>query len=191
MTTSTNPATWELLPVVTNARGSKSAPITCQGGAIKIKMEPTRAPFGAGNFNKEDTVRVNLDLACTESYIEFLKQVDAWVIDRLVAHSKTVFKKEMSKDEIKGIYRPSYTAHSKAGIEYMPTMRTKINTCGPNAVKCWTAEKTPRDLPQDWRNCTITPEVLVKSVWLMNGGCGTLFEIKNAIVEEASDECPF
>ena len=68
-------STWNLLPVCTSLNGrNKSAPIACKNEAVKVKLEETYAPFGAGNFNPEEKVRLNLDISCTESHLAFCKQ---------------------------------------------------------------------------------------------------------------------
>jgi len=120
-----------------------------------------------------------------------LSAIDAWVISKLAADSMGYFKKQMSLAEIKAIYKASSTPHSKNGVEYSDTMRTKLNVEGPKAVKCWTPEKVSRALPLDWRGCILKPIVLVRGVWFMSGQCGITFETQHCTVEEEDDECPF
>lgn len=191
MTSSTETANWQLLPIVCSARGSKSAQILCNNAPIKVKLEPTKAPFGAGVWNQTpDITRLNLDLQCS-NYLEFLQKVDDWAIDKLAANSSQFFKKTMSKEEIKGIFKPSASPHEKNNVPYEPTFRCKINVAGANVVKCWNADRSARSIPDDWRGATITPEVTIKGLWFMQGGCGIVFEVHNCIVEEESAECPF
>ena len=191
MTTFAEIAIWELGLPTSSVRGNKSSQILCKGGAAKVRLDPTRAPFGAGNFNKEESVRMNLDLECADSYKSFLQAVDDWAIGKLAADSHLFFKKALSLAEVKAIYKPSCTPHTKNGVEYEPTMRCKINTVGPYAVKAWTPDKVSRALPECWRNKTLTPMLTVKSVWFMSGACGIVFEIHNIIIEEEDEECPF
>ena len=192
MTTFTNCNNWNLLPVATNVRGVRSAAITCENSApVKLLLGPTHAPFGAGSFQPEEKIRLNLDLTCTEVYTKMLSVIDAWVIGRLAADPMGYFKKPMSLAEIKSIYKASSTPHSKNGVEYSDTMRTKLNMEGPKVVKCWTPEKVSRALPLDWRGCTLKPIVLVRGVWFMSGQCGITFETQHCTVEEEDLECPF
>ena len=172
-----NTANWKLLPTISNVRGHKSAQLvcekkgTCAPQIVKMHMDPTRAPFGAGNFNKEDTIRVNLDLECTHTYMEVLGRVDAWVIDTLAANPDLYFKKHLTRDEVIKAYKPSCTPHEKNGVDYAPSMRCKTNLEGPSKVRCWTPDRIQRAVPEDWRRCTITPLVTFKSIWFMNGLC--------------------
>ena len=82
-------STWNLLPVCTSLNGrNKSAPIACKNEAVKVKLEETYAPFGAGNFNPEEKVRLNLDISCTESHLAFCKKVDEWALKQLAKDTK-------------------------------------------------------------------------------------------------------
>ena len=188
-----NTAKWQLLPICTSLNGrSKSAPIVCQNETVKVVLEPSHAPFGAGNFNKEETVRLNLDISCNESYLSFCEKVDQWALKQLAKDTKMYFKKQLSEAELKAAYRPCATPHtSQSGVSFPHTIRLKIMTSGPNQVRCWTKDREPRPLPEDWRNCTITPQATVKSIWLHNGQAGVLCECTDVIVVENDVSCPF
>ena len=187
-----NTAKWQLLPVCTSLNGrNKSAPIVCENQSVRLKLEPSTAPFGAGNFNVEETVRLNLDLSCKESHLKLLTQIDEWALKQLAKDSKLYFKKELSETELRAAYRPCATPHEKAGVQYPPTMRLKIMTEGPNKIRCWTPDHQPRPMPEEWRNCRLTAQVVVKSLWIMNGAVGTLFECHDIIVDEEDISCPF
>ena len=152
-----NAANWKILPTISNVRGHKSAQIVqekegiCSPQVVKIHLGPTRAPFGAGCFNSEEKIRVNLDLECTNTYTELLERIDAWVIDTLAASPELYFKKPLTRDEVIKAYKPSCTPHSKNGIDYSPTMRCKTTLEGPSKVRCWTPERFLRAVPEDWR----------------------------------------
>ena len=62
---------------------------------------------------------------------------------------------------------------------------------GPNKLRVWTKDKELREMPEDFRNCKVTPEVAVNSIWLMNGQAGLLFECSDVIVEEQDITCPW
>ena len=185
-------STWNLLPVCTSLNGrSKSAPICSKNQAVKVKLDETYAPFGAGNFNPEEKVRLNLDISCTESHLAFCRKIDQWVLGQLGKDTKTYFKKQLNEAELKQAYRPCATPHEKNGVQYPPTIRLKIMTEGPNKLRVWTKDKELRELPEDFRNCKITPIVTVKSIWLMNGQAGVLLETFDIILEEEDISCPF
>ena len=104
---------WHLWPVCTSLNGrNKSAPICEDNKHVKLTLEQTVAPFGAGNFNKEETTRLNLDVSCTESYIAFLEKVDEWAIHQLSKDTKSDFKKQLTETELRAAYRPCATRHA-------------------------------------------------------------------------------
>ena len=185
-------ANWQLQPIVCSSRGNKSAPITCNNAPIKVKFAQTVAPFGAGLYNAPaDATRLNLDLACGDDYLSWLAAVDDWACIELSKRSTEFFKKKMSKEEVKAMFKASATPHSSNGIEFAPTMRTKINIQGMNAVKCWNPDKTARSIPEDWRGASLTPEISVRALWFMAGSVGVLYEIHNIIVDQEEQVCPF
>ena len=113
-------STWNLLPVCTSLNGrNKGAPIACRNEAVKVKLEETYAPFGAGNFNPEEKVRLNLDISCNESHIDFCKKVDEWALKQL-KDTKLYFKKQFSEAEHKQAYRPCATPHEKMASNTPP-----------------------------------------------------------------------
>ena len=185
-------STRNLLPVCTSLNGrNKSAPICSKNQSIKVKLEPSYAPFGASNFNKEETVRLNLDISATESYLAFCEKVDSWALKELAKDTKLYFKRQLSEAELKQAYRPCATPHEKNGVQYAPTIRLKIMMEGPSQIRCWTKEHEPRDPPLDFRNSRLTPLVTVKSLWLMNNQAGALMECSDVVVEEEDVSCPF
>ena len=183
---------WQLLPACTSLNGrNRSAPIVFENQSVKITLEPTKAPFNAGNFNAEEIVRLNLDLSCTASYTTFLNSVDKWALRELGKNPTLYFKKDLTPTELKAAYRPCATPHEKNGIQYPETMRVKIMVDGPNKIRCWTPDRQPRPMPEDWRKCTLTPQIIAKSIWLMNGQAGVLFECQDCIIEDDDVSCPF
>ena len=186
-------STWNLLPICTSLNGrSKSAPICSKNQAVTVKLEETYAPFGAGNFNPEEKVRLNLDISCTESHLAFCKQVDQWALEQLGKNTKQYFKRQLTDAELKQAYRPCATPHQKNDIEYPPTIRLKIMTAGPNCLRVWNEDKGLREMPEDFRNCKIiAAQVTVKSIWLMNSQAGVLFECTDIIAVDQDVSCPF
>jgi len=175
---------WQLGPLVVNQRGNKSYPISkTDGSPVKLKLAPTTAPFGAGNFNKDEQIKLNLDLKCRDEYLDIGEKIDAWAIKEL--------SKIKKPEEVKHMYKSCITPHEKNGITYTPTMRTKIIVAGPNSIKCWNPDKTSREQPVDWKSCLITPIVTVKAIWMMSNQCGILLQAEHAIIEDLIEECPF
>ena len=93
---------------------------------------------------------LNLDLQCNDAYLEFLNQVHDWCIGQLTARSTEYSKTKKTGAELETIFKKSATPHvSQMGIEYAPTLRTKINTLGSTAVRCWNPDKAARPTPAD------------------------------------------
>jgi len=184
---------WSLLPVATSLNGkSKAAPITAGGQRVSFALPPTKAPFGANNFDPLEKVRMNLDVSCTDQYTAFLGKVDKWAVEQLSKDPSKYFKQAKTPTELRAAYRKCATPHEKDGQKYSDTMRLKIMLDGPNKIRCWTPDHQPRDIPTDFRNCTITPFVSAKSIWLMGGNsAGILWECSDCIVEEEDISCPF
>ena len=183
---------WQLLPPCTSLNGrNRSAPIVCENQHVKINLEGTRPAFNASNFNPEETSRLNLDLSCTLSYTEFLRTVDTWALRELSKNPTLYFKKDLSPAQVKAAYIECARTHEKNGVQYPASMRLKIMVNGPNQIRCWTSDREPRPLPDDWRKCIITPQITAKSIWLMNGQAGVLFECYDCIVQDDDVSCPF
>ena len=134
---------------------------------------------------------MNLDVSCDAELESWLGQLDEHIIAALASRSASFFKKSLSKDEIRGLFKKSCTPHEKNGVTYAPTVRTKVNTVGPRRVRAWTPEKIERELPEDLRGCELKVILTVRSVWFMQHGCGITFEVQNLVVKEPSLECPF
>jgi len=182
-----NTNNWKLIPTACKVRGVKYAQIECNGAAIKFKTPSTKTPFNASPWNLTDT-RVNLDLTLTPEIQEFGEAIDAFVPKALVEHSAVLFKKEMTEDEIRAIYKPVVCEHEKTS----PTLRCKINIPpAANAVRCYDANKKPRDVPIDWRECSLEALITVGKVWFMSGKCGVTLEVKDLLIANDESTCPF
>ena len=183
---------WHLLPPCVSLNGrNRSAPIAQNNKHVKLLMEETTAPFGINNFNADEKIRMNLDLSCTESMLETLAQIDAWALAQLAKDTKLYFKKELSESELRSAYRPCATPHERNGVQYAPTVRAKVMLEGPNKIRVWGPNTEKRDIPVDFRICKLTPQLTVKSLWLMNGSAGVLFECHDLVCVEEDISCPF
>ena len=112
-------------------------------------------------------MRLNLDISCTETYLAFCQKVDQWALKQLAKDAKLYYKKQLSDAELEQAYRPCATPREKNGVQYPHTLRRKVMTAGLNKIHCWTSDREQRAPPEDWRNCRLTPQVTVKSIWLM------------------------
>jgi hypothetical protein len=182
----------QLGSVIVGPRGNKSAPLSRGNKPVTCKLPPTTAPFNAGVFGDQLSTRLNLELHVgQEEYQKFLNEIDEFCIKALAKDSAQYFPKKKTEEEIRAIFKPSITVREKDGVQYEATMRTKINTSGIGALRCWTSEKALRGLPEDWRRTTIEPIVTAKSIYFMQGIVGVTFQIDDCVVVEKSEECPF
>ena len=181
-----------IAPPTSSTRGKLSSISLKNGDPYRLNLTKfLRAPFGAGSWDKNENVRLNLDLSLTDELVDFFNKLDAQIIALLASKSTTYFRKNLTKEEIVAIYKPSATPHEKEGMKYPHTLRTKITTVGPKAVKCWTEDKVERALPADWRSCEIRPQLVVRSIWFMSNQVGVTYETTNALIREEVAECPF
>jgi hypothetical protein len=177
----------------TGPRGNKSAPLLCGKEPCSRALPATTTPFDAGVYgdNTQGVTRLNLELRCgSEAYQSFMNEVDEAVLKALSTTPQDFFPKgkKMSPEDVQAVYKKSSTVRG----EHEPTVRCKINTVGPGAVRCWTPEKVSRALPEDWRQCSITPIITAKAVWFMAGPtCGVTYEVNDCIISETCLECPF
>jgi hypothetical protein len=180
-----------LLPVQTGPRGNKSATIVRGKEPVTAHLPSTTTPFNAGVYGDTPCNRLNLELrAGNEAYQSFMNEVDAGVLKALSATPQDFFPKgkKMTPEDVQAVYKKSSTVRG----EHEATLRCKINTLGPGAVRCWTPEKVSRALPEDWRQCSITPIITAKAVWFMAGPtCGVTYEVNDCIISETCLECPF
>ena len=138
------------LPVV-SARGAKSCALT-DGSAKCILTVGSRdslltTPFGACSFGEEQTSRKNCELRLPPQWLQYFKNFDAWAITYLAEHSERLFKKLLTADQVKEMYKPCVSQRGS----YPATLRCKINIGGPTAVRCWNALDQRMSIPDDFR----------------------------------------
>ena len=75
----------------------------------------------------------------------------------------------MTREAIESTYKSPV---SQKG-DYRPMLRTKINTTGSNAVRCWNERGERVELPDDLRGYDLVPRVHVSHMWFTGsvGGC--------------------
>ena len=97
------------LPVV-SARGAKSCALT-DGSAKCILTVGSRdslltTPFGACSFGEEQTSRKHCELRLPPQWLQYFENFDAWAITYLAEHSERLFKKLLTTDQVKEMYKP-------------------------------------------------------------------------------------
>jgi hypothetical protein len=178
---------FQLQDTQTSSRGAKTATLLgCNGGKVMYSIgaggAPTSTPFGASTYNDEVSTRKTLDLRVDENEAEFFQALD------VCKNSERLFKKGLTPAQVQEHYRSPVA--TKEG--YQPLVRTKINTSGPNAVRCWDAQREVTELPEDLRGCQLLAHVHLSHLWIMGRDFGWVFTVHDLmIVEQVSQESPF
>ena len=180
---------FQLQDTQTSSRGAKTCTLLdAKANKIIFTLGPTCTPFGAGTYNDEASVRKTLDLRVNEKEFDFFRQLDDWAVDYLTKNSERLFKKILTRDQVKEHFRSPIS--TKEG--YQPLIRTKINTLGQNAVRCWSQSREAIGLPEDLRNCQFLASVHLSHLWIMGRDFGFVITCQDLmILEQVSHECPF
>jgi hypothetical protein len=178
------------LPVV-SARGAKSCALT-DGPAKYILTVGSRdilltTPFGATSFGEEQTQRKKLEFRLPPQFLESFQKFDAWAVEYLVEHSERLFKKLLTTDQVREMYKPCVSQRGS----HPATLRCKINIGGSTAVRCWNALDQRMSIPEDFRGYDLLPRVHVSHLWIMSRECGFVLNIHDMMCIQRSSECPF
>ncbi len=184
---------WQIYSPTTNSKGGRSAAVLRKSGKpIEITLadpttEPLRSPFGASVYGEsEETTRLNLDLNLNNDIEKWLRSADDYIVKQASRSSTTLFKKELSEEEVRKTYVP--LVREKEG--WAPKVRTKVNL---NKVRVWSTERARREVPERlFKDCNLWPKVVVKSLWLMGTGAwGLSLECIDIMIAEDQPECPW
>jgi hypothetical protein len=184
---------FQLQDTQTSGRGAKTATLLgCNGGKVMYSIgaggTPATTPFGASTYNDEVSTRKTLDLRIDENEAEFFQALDAWAVEYLSKNSERLFKKGFTPAQVQEHYRSPVA--TKEG--YQPLIRTKINTSGLNAVRCWNAQCEAIALPEDLRGCQLLAHVQLSHLWIMGRDFGWVLTVHDLMItEQVSHECPF
>ena len=184
--TATMPKDWEIGDIQSNQKGVKSAPLSRKGSPIFQSLsnssQPLTTPFGASAFNDEQATRKNICFRCPPSLADQLNKIDSYMRHYIEKHSGRLFKGK------KVTYKPLLVPQKD---DYEPLIRCKINTAGQKVVRCWDADHSRCDLPEDLRDCTLVPRVQFRSLWLMGDNCGITVDVTDLMIFPTNEECPF
>ena len=180
---------FQLSDTQTSSRGAKTCSVLSgKGEKIVFALGPTSTPFGANNYGDESSSRKTLDLRVTDTECEFFSKLDDWAIDYITKNSERLFKKSLTRAQVAEHYRSPVS--TKEG--YQPLVRTKINTAGQNAVRCWSTDREVIELPEDLRGCSFLAQVHLSHLWIMGRDFGMVISCQDLqILEQTSHECPF
>ena len=109
------------------------------------------------------------------------------VLKTVAENPQKYFGQPLTDEQIRERYQPAIKVSEKG----YTTLRAKMNLSGPAKVRCWSADKTPREMPLDWSMADVSPRLAIKGLWVMAREFGLLVEMTDALIEERSVECPF
>ena len=182
-------STLTLQDVVISGKGSKTASIQCgrKEAVLTIQAPVAFEPSAYGDSEKT-AARVNLVLRPCEQDVEWLSELDEWVISTVAKDATKYFGKQRSAEQI----RESYTPSIRDSEKYSATFKGKINLEGSGRVKIWDDEGQPRDAPEVWKEAMIRARIKVKGLWFMGANSfGITFETTDVkVLEEPTLECP-
>jgi hypothetical protein len=176
-----------------SARGAKSCALTRDGqkhiATIGSRGELLTTPFGASSFGDDATTRKTIEfrLAPDSIWLAYFDTIDAWAIPYIALNSERLFKKTLTDDQVREIYKPIVIRKGT----YPATIRCKINLSGANAARCWNALDQRMPVPEDLRAFELLPRVHISHLWIMNRDCGFVLNTLDLQCVEASTACPF
>jgi hypothetical protein len=187
MTSFTN---WSLADVHVNAKGAKTCQLAVDGRPLHRSSDGfCTAPFGGpSNFDKDVlATRQNLELRIPAALEAYLAEVDAWMLDYLLAHSERIFKKQLSVEQVRDAYHPML----KRQGDYPPLLRLKIDSDGRRACRFWSPDQQKRAAPLDWRGAELKAMFQISHLWIMGSSCGLVLNLTDLLVQESSSAFPW
>ena len=144
--------------------------------------EPLQPAFEASAFGDETATRVNLVFTPTSEVCAQIERFDLWCKSELVKESGRLFGQTLSADEVERRYQSPLRRSDKNGIL---SFRVKMNKEGRSAVRCWDTFRQSRVQPTSWVACSVIPRLALRSLWVMNKEVGPIFELIDALIDEA------
>ena len=188
--TSTSPMDFSkhTIAAVQTAKSGKSAQILKDKDLHMVQFGAVEAPFNASAFNEPDANRVNLCMRVNPAIEDFIMEFESWLMDYCHQESARLFCKQMSLDEVHFMYTPLL----KMSDKYPTIWKVKLNKTGRHAVRCWNKDTRQKmDIPDDWREYSITPRVWIKSLWIQSKSFGVTMELVDALLKATGPtECP-
>ena len=167
----------QLDEVIVSKAGAKRAQLRTADGKDVIFQPPCllNAPFGPSSFDKDPEARRQaLEIRTWEGDPEgplleqYFRELDAWALQYLSAHSERLLKKKLSPEQV----AVGYTSALKEKEGYRPLLRVKIDTSGPREVCYWTPEGEPAEAPGSWRQASLRGRLHISNLWVMGGNYG-------------------
>ena len=152
-------------------------------GLFEIVFEPNS--FG----NEEGASRVNLNLRGQSEAVEWMQELDKWMVAHLTANSAKYLGKALTPEEVQARYLSAIKTNEKYNVQMI---RTKLNLAGKSKTRLWDPFGKSREEPTRWVGCMVKACLQLK-LYIMPGGreFGALVECVDLQVGEPTYECPF
>ena len=187
---------WHLDDVMSTPKGAKLAPASSPDNqkCVWCPSAVLRAPFGLSSFDKSASpTRMNLDLILEDaSVLREAEQLDEWAVNYLVENGERLFGRKMTEKQVCSSYVPCVRAAKDK--RFAPSLKTKINRNGPNAIRFWDAEGRPAEEPTNWREIELKVKIIVSHAWFMNSQFGLTLLVTDAQISPRAPvqrDCPF
>ena len=95
--------------------------------------------------------------------------------------------RKIGLDSIKELYTSPIKVHEKYGA----SLRVKYTANGAQKTRFWTPDRTQRDAPVAWRDCSIASMLQIRSVWYLGRNFGLTLTLNDARVDERVVESPW
>ena len=189
MTTGFDLSALTLGDVSVTGKGAKACPFFSHNQAAAATLDPMPVCYEPSAYGDAEATRVNIVFRPSQAILEAMEALDEWIIQAATKDSLKFFGKAKTEDQIRESYQPLV----KTSDKYPAQIKAKLNISGPATVRCWDAEKKPREQPEAWRGATVKPRLWLRSLYFMGAGVfGATMECTDVqICEEAGGECPF
>jgi hypothetical protein len=180
---------WSIGDVVCTSRGSKIAPLKCEGKhCVYTPDSYLRVVFEPGSFDKDPTAqRLNLVLECDDDFQAQIQAFDVWFVEYLATNSERLLKRKMSPEQVLNGYC-SCVKLPTGGKSFQPTLKTKIDLDGNGAIRCWDTNGASITMPYTWRGLKVKPRLNFSHLWIMGAQFGVVLKITD--VEIACNDVP-
>ena len=188
-----NTTNFELKDPQISTRGAKSATLIKgkdnEGVFLSLgsKLNPVKTPFGATSFNDEAATRKTIEFTLSPDQETKFQDFDKWAIAYLSKNSDRIFKKSLTQEQIKDLYKSPVT---KRG-DFPPHLRCKINVSGSAICRCWDVENNRTQLPDDLKNCDLVPRIHISHMWMMQKEVGFVLNVIDLMCIPKEELCPF
>lgn len=176
---------------VTTKFGGKTVYIDVAGGRAKRQFARARVPFPVRDtdFDGNPTDIRNMNVEMKQDDLDFVRALEAHVVDEGVKNCKKWFGKKMSREVVESKLE-SLIKNSKSG-DFPPTVRTKTN-CDPRRPESNTVvrlmvdedkgEYELSDLKEVTRNSEVVTIGTFQSVWFAGGMFGVKLAVNDMIL---------